>query len=279
MEVTLEDLNEIKKAGESILVNELKSFYLLGNTNEYDKFDPQKLDYKKCSDFEKYKYACCVYAGYKIDEDEQKAYKIWETLANEGQVDSMVEYSAYLFQNKKDEEAFKMIQSAANEGNKLAQFRVALCYMFGLGVKQDEKKSFYIFEKMAEDNYPNAVYMIGSFYMADSGIFVQRDSQKGWELIKKAAKLGSPYAQYEVAIQLSLNNDNQSFSPDAIRLLINAADGGDLRAQYILALAYAKGEGVKPDLEKSMDYLAQCYDAGFPLAIELMEKIKNNFNN
>ena len=118
--------------------------------------------------------------------------------------------------------------------------------------------------------------MLGSFYMSDNGLIVQRDITKGWDLIKKAAKLGSPFAQYEVAIQLCATSQNNVFSQEVITLLTSSADNGDLRAQYLLALAYAKGEGVEVNLEKSMNYLAQSFEGGFPLAIDLMKKIKES---
>ena len=277
MEISKEDLESIKNAGISIFLNEIKSYYLLGNTNEYDSFEPSKINLENCTEFEKYKLACCLYAGFKIDEDEELAFKLWQEGAEVGHKESMLEYSVCLFNDEKIEDGFLMLQDAANAGNKIAQFRIALCYMFGYGTKQNEKKAFTIFEKLAEENFPNAVYMIGSFYMTDTeGFFVKRDTAKGWELIKKACSLGSPFAQYEVAIQLYANEQNKEFTEDVFKLIKVSADNGDLRAQYLLALAYAKGEGVEVDLEMSMNYLAQSFDGGFPLAIELMEKIKNS---
>ena len=276
MEIKKEDLEAIKKTGESIFLNEIKSYFLLGNTNEYDNFEPTKLELNNCIYFDKYKYACCLYAGYKIAENEEGACAVWKALAEEGQTDAMLEYSVYLFKENRLSEGFKMLQQSANGGNILAQFRIGLCYMFGFGTQQDEKKALTIFEKLSAENYANAIYMLGSFYISDNGILVKRDVAKGWDMIKKACKFGSPFAQYEVAIQMSANAPNNEFTKEVIKLFLNSADGGDLRAQYIMALAYAKGEGVDVDIEKSMNYLAQSYEGGFPLAIELMDKIKNS---
>ena len=51
MKISKEDLMAIKKTGESIFLNEVQSYYLLGNTNEYDKFEPTKLyDYEPTFD-------------------------------------------------------------------------------------------------------------------------------------------------------------------------------------------------------------------------------------
>ena len=278
MEISKEDLESIQKAGVSIFLNEVKSYFLLGNTNEYDNFEPKKIAVNTCSTFDKYKYACCLYAGYKIDENEDKAFELWKQCAEDGLSEAMLDYSVYLFKNDKTSEGFSWLQKSANNGNKIAQFRIALCYMFGYGVPQNEKKAFSIFQKLADEKYPNAVYMMGSFYMTDNGVFVKNDPKLGWELIKEASDLGSPFAQYEIAIQISANQGNREFTPNIIKLLQSSADGGDLRAQYLLALAYAKGEGVPLDIEMSMNYLAQSFDGGFPLAIELMERIKNSIS-
>ena len=279
MQISKEDLELIRKAGESLFLNELKSFYLLGNTDEYDAFEPQKLNLGSASDFEKYKFACCSYAGFKIDEDEQRAFRLWLELANEGQVESMLESSAFFFKNGENEEGFKMLQKCANAGNQIAQFRIALCYMFGFGTTQNEEKAIKIFEKLSIDNYPNAIYMLGSFYYNGDDKIIPRDQNKGWELIKKACKLGSPFAEYEVAIQLCAHKEDHSFTPDVIELLEKSANGGDLRALYLLSLAYAKGEGVEIDLEKSMSYLAQSYEGDFPLAIDLMDKLRKSIKD
>ena len=119
--------------------------------------------------------------------------------------------------------------------------------------------------------------MLGSFYLADiDALNLKAKPALAWDLIKKACNLGSPFAQYEIAIQMCATTENKEFTPEIISLLKSSADNGDLRAQYLLSLAYAKGEGVEMDLELSMVYLAQSYDGGFPLAIELMEKIKNS---
>lgn len=279
MQISNEDLDMIRRSGESLFYNELKSFYLLGDTSEYDNFSPSTLNFSAASDFDKYKYACCMYAGFKIEENEENAFQIWMQLAENGQVESMLETSAYLFQNGDNERAFKMLQRCANAGNQIAQFRIALCYMFAVGAEQNQEKAVKIFEKLSAEGFANAVYMMGSFYYNGGGEYVEKDTVKGWELIRKACKLGSPFAEYEVAIQICAQQEDRTFTKQVINLLEKSARGGDLRALYLLSLAYAKGEGVEVDLEKSMSYLAQSYEGDFPLAVELMEKLKNSIND
>ena len=42
-----------------------------------------------------------------------------------------------------------MLQKCANAGNQIAQFRIALCYMFGFGTAQNQEKAMKIFEKLS----------------------------------------------------------------------------------------------------------------------------------
>jgi len=275
MEIDRKALESVKAAADSILINELKSFYLLGDTDEYDDFEPSKINLSACTEFELYKVGCCVYAGYKIDENEEKAFQLWEKAVEAGQPDAMIELSAKNFLDGKDKEGFNYLLNSANKGNQLAQFRISVCYFLGKGIEVNPEKGFAIIQKLAEKKFPNAVYMLGSFYFNDDTL-VQKDVKKGWTMIKQAADLGSPFAQYEVAIQMFTQKPEKEKLKEVIKLMEKAADGGDLRALYILSLIYAKGEGVQVDLKRAMSYLAQSFDGGFPLAVELMDKIKES---
>lgn len=276
MEIDKKAIEELRESANVIMLNELKTYYLLGDTNEYDDFEPKNVSDDEKNAYQLYKKACCMYAGYKIDEDEDKAFALWEKAAKQGEPNSMVELSALCINNEKFEEGFAHLQQSAKLGNEVAQYRVAVCYFLGLGTNENGEKGFAIIKKLAEKNYPNAVYLLGSFYFNDGGVFVEQDRVKGWELIKKASSLGSPYAQYEVAIQYFIKKNDKANFGEVVSLMEKSAEGGDLRALYVLSLAYAKGEGVEVDLDKAMRYLAQSYEGGFPLAVKLMEAISKN---
>jgi len=273
MEIDKKAIEELRESANIIMLNELKSYYLLGDTNEYDNFEPQSVGNNSANPYDLYKKACCMYAGYKIEENEEEAFKLWQLSAKNGETNAMVELSALCINKEKYEDGFKYLQQSANMGNEVAQYRIAICYFLGLGTNENGEKAFAIIKKLAENNYPNAVYLLGSFYFNDGGVFVEQDRIKGWELIKKASSLGSPYAQYEVAIQYFIKKNEKANFGEVVALMEKSAEGGDLRALYVLALAYAKGEGVKVDIDKAMRYLAQSYEGGFPLAVQLMETI------
>lgn len=279
MEIDKKVIEELKESANVIMLHELKSYYLLGDTDEYDDFEPMKVKESSATPFQLYKKACCMYAGYKIQEDEKGAEAIWKELGAGKESNSLIELSASAFNQNKFEEGFKYIQKSANLGNSIAQYRVAICYFLGVGVKEDSKKAFSIINMLAEEDFPNAVYLLGSFYFNDNGVFVAQDKKMGWDLIKKASVLGSPYAQYEVAMQYFIKKNGKADFSEVVDLMEKSAEGGDLRALYVLALAYAKGEGVAVDLDKSMRYLAQSYEGGFPLAIKLMETISKKAEN
>lgn len=279
MEIDKKVIEELRESANVIMMHELKSYYLLGDTDEYDNFNPEKINEASATPFEVYKKACCMYAGYKTKEDEKGAEVLWEKMGAKKESNSLVELSVSAFIKDDYEAGFKYIQKSANLGNPVAQYRVAICYFLGIGTKEDGKKAFSIISKLAEEDFPNAVYLLGSFYFNDNGVFVTQDRKMGWDLIKKASTLGSSYAQYEVAMQYFIKKNGKADFSEVVDLMEKAAEGGDLRALYVLALAYAKGEGVKVDLDKSMRYLAQSYEGGFPLAVQLMETISKKAGN
>jgi len=275
MNIDKKEIEELKDSANAIMVNELKTYYLLGDTNEYDDFEPQKVK-NDASLHDLYKKACCMYAGYKIEENEEQAFKLWKQLAEQDDANSMIELSAKAFVDDKKEEGFALLQKAGKLGSEIAQYRFAVCNFLGYGTAENAEKAFTIIKKLAEQKFPNAVYLLGSFYFNDNGTFVEQDKKKGWELIKTASALGCAYAQYEVAIQYFIKQDKDANFADVAELMDKAAEGGDLRALYVMSLAYAKGEGVEADLDKAMRYLAQSYEGGFPLAIELMKKLSKD---
>ena len=72
MEIDKKVIEELRESANILMLHELKSYYLLGDTDEYDNFEPEKVNEASATPFEIYKKACCMYAGYKTKEDEKK---------------------------------------------------------------------------------------------------------------------------------------------------------------------------------------------------------------
>ena len=84
---------------------------------------------------------------------------------------------------------------------------------------------------------PEAQYEVGIMYLKGQG--VEQDRQKAVEWLKAAAASGYPLADGKLA---RIEEQESKFEQ-----LKAQADGGDLGAQYELAMMYLKGRGVTAD--------------------------------
>ena len=270
-------LKEIQQASISSIEIELKSYYLLGDTTEFDDFNPELVSLPLASPFEKYKYACCKYVGYKTRENEKEAKDMWEALSSEGEVNSMLEHSATLFAKKENEQAFKCLLGASKKGSITAIFRIALCYLNGLYVKKDEAKGLQLMKLLADKKYPDAVYFLSIMYAVGEG-GLPFDEKKSEELLLQAVKLESKFALTEYGFRMFVTSNDVSEKEKAFKMIRDSADIGDPRAMTMLAVIYAKGEEgvVDESAEQSRVYLSLAHDLGYTPAINMVKVLMNN---
>ena len=62
------------------------------------------------------------------------------------------------------EQEFKQLEALAAEGNKDAQFRLAVAYTYGDGVKDDNDKAFELYTLAAKQGHIEAQYNLGICY-------------------------------------------------------------------------------------------------------------------
>ncbi len=124
-----------------------------------------------------------------------------------------------LYEAKKYKEAFQKFISAAQDGNKKAEYYLGRCYDKGRGVSEDEQKAFQWYFKSSEQGYAKAQYQVGKCYKKGDG--VAKDVEKAAQYFEKAAIQGNADAQYE------------------------------------LGKCYMKGKGVALNAEKAKDYFKQ----------------------
>ena len=91
-----------------------------------------------------------------------------------------------LYEAKKYNEAFPILKTAADKGNKKAQYRVGRCYAKGKGVKEDKTIAFQWYTKSAKQDYAKAQYALGRCYMKGNGTTADPQKAKTW--LSKAIK-------------------------------------------------------------------------------------------
>lgn len=129
----------------------------------------------------------------------------------------------------------------AHAGHVGAQLGVARLYYSGLGVPLDYAHAFHWSSKAAEQNDPNAQYLLGAMYRDGKG--VERDGAKAKAFFTQAAGRGIPGAQYNLGL-LYLTGDLVIVDPaEAYYWLGLAATAqGKEHAQMRTTASYARDQ-------------------------------------
>lgn len=275
-----EFIDELYKSAISIVLNELKSHYLLGDTTEFDNFEPKDVNVENASAYDIFRLACCEYVGYKTDENEALAEKHWLKAGSMDDINAVLEYSVCLFEQGKQEDGFKCLLKAGKKGNSVAIFRLALCYLNGIGCEEDAKRGTELIKLLASKDEPNALYFYSTMLEYGNGSDIEVDKEKAQEYLIKSLRLGSQFAKTDAGLKAYMNSKTDEEKKVALKMVEEGADDGDIRAMCVMSIIYSRGEdGYPQDIEKAHKYLALSYDAGFPIAVRIVEEAKKFIND
>lgn len=132
-------------------------------------------------------------------------------------------------------EAFRLWLLKAGQGDVQAQYEVAVCYILGNGVEQNDSLAI------------------------------------GW--IRKAADGG--HVQCQISMGAFYYNGSRGFDADqreAVKWFLKAARQGDAHAQYLVGRCYARGEGVGQNGEEAFRWLRLAARQGHEEAQELLRE-------
>ncbi len=127
----------------------------------------------------------------------------------------------------KQEWAFSIAKSAANQGNGKAALLVGLMYDRGIGVRKDKWRAIDWYQLALKRKQPLAQYILGTYYYNGHG--VSANKQKGEQLLAEAASKGIPEAYYNLAYIRKQNHE------DYMPFIKNAANLGYPKASLYLA--------------------------------------------
>lgn len=217
-----------------------------------------------------------------------------------------------IFLEGKYQEAFPIIEQAANNGNPRAMFIMALYYSYGYEVVKinkkerdnwceraylykeplsmyayaawclndgsDEQKSIYalIFKDiqlLAESGDSFAQGTIGGMYDAGNGI--DKDNAKAVEWYRKAAEQGDAIAQCNLGYMYDSGYGVGQDYSKAIEWYEKAAKQGLARAQCNLGYMYDRGHGVFVDKGRAKEWYIKAKDNGSFTAKQNLELLEN----
>jgi localization factor PodJL len=147
------------------------------------------------------------------------------------------------------------LSKAATEGDALALFEIGARYTEGRGVATDLAEAARWYELSAARGFAPAEYRLANLYEKGQG--VERDLPRARELYEIAANKGNASAMHNLAVLLATGVGTQQPDFDAAaKWFQKASEFGVRDSQFNLAILYARGNGVKQDLEESYKWFA-----------------------
>ncbi|RGB28878.1 kinase-like domain-containing protein [Rhizophagus diaphanus] len=165
----------------------------------------------------------CYQNGHGIEKNENLAFRYFEFLAKKNIAMGQVKIG-YLYKRiKRHQDAIYWYKIAAENGNLMAMYNLAIKYIDDL---EDYENAIKLLEKSAEGEYLEAINALG--YCHEYGFGTMINPKKAEELYTKAAKLGYSRSAYNLGDMLIQDIDeNKENLARAIIWFKKAADLGD----------------------------------------------------
>ncbi|KRW99032.1 hypothetical protein PPERSA_11633 [Pseudocohnilembus persalinus] len=136
---------------------------------------------------------------------------------------------------------FSQIQNQLPDG--VAQNGLGYMYYHGLGVEQDIEKGINYFLDAARKGNDEGLYNYGSLLLMPGNQYIQKDFQKGQQILINSAELGNGYAQYALALLYLDGVDYYQNCEVSVNLMKTAAAKGPwIDHQKQGNLYFSKGE-------------------------------------
>ena len=146
-------------------------------------------------------------------------------------------------------EAIAYLQKAADKGQAIAQGTLgSIIYFYGtFGARQDVPRAVGYLRQCAAQSLPTCMSLMGMILVSGQN-GVAKDPGQGVRLLKAAAAAGQADAAGALAMVMSGDGFGMRDDDAAVIYAQQAAKGGDVQAQVLLAKLYYFGQGTPKDL-------------------------------
>jgi len=163
-------------------------------------------------------------------------------------------------------------QKASEQGYAVAQFRLALKYSRGTGVKMDEVTAASWFQKAADQGNKEAARHLGDMYFTGRGP-VKQDYPHALLLYEKAVEIsGDALSECFIADMYAQGLGIAQNKPKALELYQDAANANGGNAQCKLGDLYANGTDLPKDLARSYAWYTMATVSGDPNMVKQAKK-------
>ena len=143
----------------------------------------------------------------------------------------------------------------AEQGNADAQWNLAHCYEFGMGVEKDVKTAVKWYRAAAEQGSADAQYHLARCYQTGKG--VEMNTKKSIELYEKAAKHGRSDAMERLGSIYYKGEGCEVDREKAYKWYRLSAENGNMISMLEVAEMIEKGDGVTRDLGEARKWYAK----------------------
>lgn len=173
----------------------------------------------------------------------------------------------------KYDEAVKLYQKAADDGDAYAMWRLAIAYWDGQGVEYNQEKVLELLTKSSEKGCEEAIIDLGRVYVF--GDLVPADTIKGVEMIKSVvANCKKPYVLVKYAHCLLGGKGFEKNDEKAFKVLESIQDKEDPNYLLTMGLIYLSGiKGVEANSEKAYVFLEKAFQKGEGIAAEILGRM------
>ncbi|MGI9437048.1 MAG: caspase family protein [Geminicoccaceae bacterium] len=150
-------------------------------------------------------------------------------------------------------EALRHLRPAADSGDAVAQYALAIMYRDGQRVPPDPERAKGLFEQAAASGHIGAAFDLGLAYRDGRGTSPDQKQATAW--LTKAAEGGYDWAQYELGRLLVEKADGPPEPGQALDWWRLAAEQGNGRAAAAAGMLLKNGEGVLADPAEASRWL------------------------
>ena len=174
------------------------------------------------------------------------------------------------------DQAFSLIEQAAEQGLPEAQYDLSQFYAKGYVVDKNLQTAQSLLNQAAEKGLVEAQVALGRLYSSRKKEVQDYAAARLW--FQQAARQGSAQAMEAIAVMCVRGQGGVQSYAQAAEWLRLASGAGSLGATYSLANYYMDGLGVEQDTEIGMDLLKQSASLGYGYSIDYLvrEAQRNN---
>lgn len=161
---------------------------------------------------------------------------------------------------KEFEKAREELTKAAELGHRVAQFRLAMMFLEGIGGNADYHLAYNWFHRAAEQGDPDSLNKLG--WMCEAGFGVDRDHARAVNWFRQAAERGHLEAQFNLAAKYDNGEGVSQNYAESARWYRLAAEQGLADARFFLAQALEEGEGLPRNMDEAIDWYILAAEQG-----------------